>query len=161
MPSRRRLTTRGAVTALLALGCATGIGAAGSGASALVGEWVDVAKTTPRDSSIWVLQADGDDRLLRLRIVSDSVGADSMHRTEGHHARWFLRGLLSDTAGRSLCFAVRPGRFPASCAVFRMDTIDLDGSTRRRIVLLNYAGSHERLDRVLVERIAVGRPSVR
>lgn len=156
MRSRRKRAAIGGC-ALVALGCATSIGASGSEASVLVGEWVDVAKTTPRDSMIWVLRADGDDRLLRLRIVKSTAGEDSVSRTEGHHARWHLDGALSDTAGRALCFAVRPGRQPASCSAFRLDTVDLSGASHRRIVLLNYVGSHSRLDRVLVERAAGAR----
>ncbi|HXY30376.1 MAG TPA: hypothetical protein VEI06_06675 [Gemmatimonadaceae bacterium] len=143
----------GATLALLAIGCATSIGSHESGATELVGEWVDVAKTTPRDSMIWVLGAKGDDRLLRLRLATTSAGSDSVERTDDTYSRWYLQGRLDDTTGRALCFTKRPAHFGPTCYPFRMDTIKVDGAMRRRIVVLGYAGRHHTTDRPLIERV--------
>ena len=75
----------------------------------LVGEWVDVAKSTPADSSIWVLDARGNDDLLRVR--RDSRGVARVSRTR--YGYWYA---TVDGGGTSLCITRRPGRDPALCS---------------------------------------------
>src|SRR5258708_39022695 len=41
--------------------------------SALVGEWVDSAKTTPTDTSLWILEASGNDVSQHVRVEADSA----------------------------------------------------------------------------------------
>ncbi len=110
---------------------------------AVAGQWVDVAKTAPGDTSIWVLAPDGADALLHVR-----VGADGRARAERRYfGRWSL-GTTADGAP-ALCFVRRPGRDAPSCAAFALDTA---GTPRRRLVLRGYAGQHHTGDRVLIER---------
>ena len=115
--------------------------------TAVVGEWVDVAKTVAGDTSVWILAPDGADALVRVR-----VGADGRAHTERRYfGRWSLG---SDTfGGRALCFVRRPGRDATSCATFTLDTLRASGAPpRRRLVLRGYAGQHHTSDRVLLAR---------
>lgn len=116
-----------------------------SSAHDIGGEWVDVAKTTPNDSSIWVLDDGGDDQTLRL--MRSGVGwRQSRHR----YGRWRV---VHGGEGDKLCIVRRPGRDAWSCVHYRLDTLEVAGSPRRHLVLLGYVGEHQTTDRSLVERV--------
>ncbi len=116
---------------------------------AISGEWVDVAKTVPGDTSVWVLAADGADALVRVR-----VGADGRARMERRYfGRWSLG--RTNAGAPALCFVRRPGRDAASCTAFALDTVRAPGTPpHRRLVLRGYAGQHHTGVRVLQERLA-------
>lgn len=119
---------------------------------ALRGQWVDTAHTTYADTSIWILKPNGDDLVLRIfagRAGDSSTRASSRPERYG---RWYLSGELADTAGRALCFNQRPGRNASSCVRFRLDTVLVDGQSRRRLLLAGYQGSHGAAHRSLIER---------
>jgi hypothetical protein len=120
----------------------------------IVGEWVDVEKTSSADSSIWVLRADGYDGSLRLRVVPDSTGAPRFQRKETHYASWYFDGTLGDTAHQAICFSKRVGRFGATCFAFAMDTVRSGTGSHARILLRGYQGEHHTADRILVARQA-------
>ena len=118
--------------------------------SQIVGEWIDVAKTSPTDSSIWVLRPNGYDGSLRVRVVADSTGALHAQRKETHYGSWYFDGALGDAAHQALCFSKRVGRFGATCISFSMDTIQTAAGPLPRLLLRGYAGEHHTSDRVLV-----------
>jgi hypothetical protein len=132
--------------------CATGIGSAASGAPSLVGEWVDVAHTTVRDSMTWILDADGEERHLRRRVGVATDGTESIVTEQHFYAHWHLEGSLGDPIRRALCFDIRRGRFPPTCYEFSLDTVLVAGAKHRRIVLLRFPDTHVSVDRVLLER---------
>lgn len=117
-----------------------------SAAHDIAGEWVDVAKTTPNDSSIWVLANGGDDQSMRL----ERDNANRWHESRHHYGRW--RVVHGDDADK-LCVVRRPGRDALSCVRYRLDTVVVDGTHRRHLLLLGYAGEHHTTDRSLVERL--------
>ncbi|HEY0780144.1 MAG TPA: transporter [Gemmatirosa sp.] len=119
-------------------------------AAAVAGAWIDVAKTAPGDTSVWMLGADGADALVHVR-----VGADGRAHTD---RRYFGRWSLGSADGEpALCFVRRPGRDAESCVAFALDTLQTPGAPpRRRLVLRGYAGQHHTSDRVLLARTAGG-----
>lgn len=113
-------------------------------------EWVDVRKTTPTDTSLWVLGANGYDGSAHILVKIDSTGAVHVSRTERRYGGWYLKGTLGDTASQAICFSKRLGRFGATCDRFVLDTVS--GSSVPRITLSGYRGEHSTSDRVLVAR---------
>ena len=118
----------------------------------LSGAWIDSAKTTISDSSIWVLAPNGADGTLRIRIVAEPNGATHVERDDTRYGSWYLQGTLSDTEKRALCFKRRP-RDGASCVRFRLDTISFDHGMRRRLTIFGYRGERTTADRILLERL--------
>jgi hypothetical protein len=113
----------------------------------LVGEWVDVEKSTPRDTSIWVLAPNGDDG--GVRITRDSTRNGEAHVARQHYGYWYVRGAANAT---ELCVTRRPGRDAPSCSPFQLA---IDSSTvpvRRTIRLASYSGAHHSGERILVRR---------
>jgi hypothetical protein len=114
------------------------------------GEWIDLAKTTPTDTMIWVLAPGGSDGLLHVGIVQGPDGQLRRHEERRHYGRWSIG---ADPEGRpTLCFNRRPGRQPPSCSAFRLDTIPGQDRTRRRLSITAYQGRHHLGERVLLER---------
>lgn len=111
----------------------------------LAGEWVDLKKTTAADTSVWRLGAGGEDLTLHVRPRDGAPTATAIYR----HGIWFVRGELTDTIRRALCFNARPGRSPTACTRFALDTT-ADG--RPRLTLREYHGTHEIAARTLVRR---------
>lgn len=120
--------------------------------TSIAGEWVDVRKSTPSDSMVWVLTADGDDQL--LAIVRDATGL--RHETRRHYGRWTetRRPDSLGTALRFVCFVRRPGRDASSCSRFAIETMRDGVVTIRRLTVFGYVGEHHTSDRVLLERLA-------
>ena len=125
--------------------------------SALVGEWVDSIKSTPADTSLWLLGASGNDASQHVRIEPDSAqrapAAPAFVTTrERHYGYWYFQGALDDRANRAICFTNRPGRSAASCLSFDLDTVSTTTGVRRRLVVRGYQGNHTTADRVLLAR---------
>ena len=114
----------------------------------LARDWLDAKKTTPTDTSVWRLSTDGVDRTLHVLVPIDATDTQPREKLS-QHGIWFFRGDISDTVARSLCFKRRPSRTAPSCSAFRLDTLS-DG--RLRLVLAEYAGTHETVPRTLIER---------
>ena len=125
---------------------------AGPRPSELAGTWIDVEKTTPSDTSAWLLAPDGADRTMHLKVSTAAGVPPHVARSERLYGAWYLQGSLRDTTGRALCFKRRP-RDGASCFAFRLDTL-AGPPSRRRLTVLGYQGAHHVSARVLVERIA-------
>ena len=136
---------------LLLAACAGGLAIGGGERThpqVLVGAWVDSAKSSPSDSSFWVLSASGDDASRRVRRASP----DSTPRIEGrHYGYWYLEGSLGDSATRAICFTKRPGRSAPTCIPFSLDSTTTGGRARRRLVVYGYQGRHSSGARVLLE----------
>ena len=113
----------------------------------VVGEWVDVQKTTPRDSSIWVLESNGYDGGLRIRRDS---GDSNPHIDRQRYGYWYVH----EETGHSpeLCINRRPGREAPSCTAFATSLDSTVVPARRAIRLTAYAGEHHTSARLLVER---------
>jgi len=117
----------------------------------LAGMWVHSIKSTPLDTSIWVLAPTGVDRTLHIRVTSDPTGTEHVERDDNRYGSWYLSGSLSDTTGRQLCVVRRP-LDGASCTRFRLDTISSASGNHRRLVILGYRGNPTTADRILRER---------
>jgi hypothetical protein len=118
----------------------------------IAGEWVDVAKSTPTDTSLWLLRADGYDGSAHIRVTIDSMGMAHASRTESKYGSWYMTGTLGDSLHESICFSKRVGRFGASCIAFAMDTVGSVAGPLPRLKLHNYRGMHHIADRLLVAR---------
>lgn len=115
--------------------------------AALVGEWIDVAKSAPADSSIWVLSANGNDEV--LSITRDSLADARARVSRRHYGYWYVRG---SGGTQEFCVNRRPGRDAPSCTRF---TIGVDSSAappRSALRLAAYSGAHHTSERVLVAR---------
>lgn len=141
----------GALTLLVFMACSRSIPWVGGDLvnhpAAVVGEWVDVQKTTPTDSSIWVLDANGYDGGLRIRRDS---GSEHPHIERQRYGYWYVH----EETGRApeLCINRRPSREAPSCTTF---SASLDSSVipaRRAMRLTSYVGAHHTGERLLVER---------
>lgn len=120
----------------------------------LVGTWVDVAKSTPADTALWILAASGEDASQHLRRdpAADSTGASFVLTAPRHYGYWFARGTISDSASRAICFTNRPGRSAPTCLSFAYDSVRAGRLTHRRLLMHSYRGEHRTADRVLVAR---------
>jgi hypothetical protein len=117
----------------------------------LVGEWVDLHKTTESDTSIWVLRPDGYDGILHVRVVQSPDGTHHVESNQTRHGSWYLDGTMSDSTHRALCFSRRLGRFGATCISFSAD-VDSGSARPRRLRLFGYRGEHSTGTRELVPR---------
>ncbi len=107
-----------------------------------------MAKTTPTDTSVWVLAENGDDELLHV-----SVGSAGPVTSRRHFGRWSLGASPSGRDGPSLCFVRRPGRDAPSCVDYTIDNLQVNARTVRRLRLHSYVGEHHTGDRELLERL--------
>ncbi len=114
------------------------------------GEWVDLHKTTPTDTSVWVLSPSGSDELLTVHV--DAAGV--RHESERRYGRWTDARITTaaGTLAPALCFTRRPGRDARSCAPYLIDSVRLDGTMVRQLTVQGYTGAHSAGDRVLIER---------
>ena len=114
------------------------------------GQWIDLAKTLPSDTMVWVLSPGGSDGLLRIALERDPEGGFKRVERRQHYGHW---SLSQDGAGLPmLCFNKRPGRQPPSCSSFHIDTLPADSGGQRRLIVRGYQGRHHAGDRVLIER---------
>ncbi len=138
--------------ALLLAACVHGGGAAPApaGASSPAGQWVDLRKSTPTDTSVWVLSASGSDELLLVHL--DAAGG--RHESRRRYGRWSDSRSTgaSNELVTALCFTRRPGRDARSCDPYVLDSVRIDGAMARRLRVRGYAGTHTTGDRVLLER---------
>lgn len=118
--------------------------------ASLAGSWADSTKSTPADTSVWLLTPAGEDRNVRLRIVGGPNG-QHIDSSSSRYGSWYLSGTLADTSGRALCI-LRRARDGGSCMHFRLDTIERAGQRRRRLEILGYVGARSVGKRVLIER---------
>ena len=126
--------------------------------NALVGQWVDSAKSSPTDTSLWILDAAGNDNSQHVRLESDSSGTSTsparfVVARARHYGYWFLRGELADRSDRRICFTNRPGRSAPTCEAFDLDSFPVAAGVRRRLVVRGYQGAHNTSNRVLLARI--------
>lgn len=150
---RRFVTNAVLMLALSITGCATNGQwfLRSSRLAELAGTWIDVEKTTPTDTAAWLLGAGGDDHTLHLRVRRDSSGGIQIDREQRRYGYWYLKGELSDTLHRAICFKERP-RDGGTCRQFRLDTLP-GAPPRRRLTILGYPGEHHVSARVLTERL--------
>ena len=111
----------------------------------LVGRWVDVQKTSSRDTSVWVLEPNGYDG--GLRLTRDARGEPRLERQR--YGYWYVRGRSDGT--QEFCVNRRPGRDAPSCTAFTTLVDSSFAPPRRAIRLAAYAGSHHTSERILVE----------
>jgi hypothetical protein len=124
---------------------------------ALVGQWVDSSKSTPTDTSLWLLDASGNDDSQHIRLESggamQSPRAATFVATDAkHYGYWYFQGNLNDSADRAICFTNRPGRSAPTCRPFALDSVRTSAGVRRRLVVQAYQGAHNTSDRVLLWR---------
>ena len=115
-------------------------------------EWVDVEKSTPDDTTLWVLGPDGYDGVAHLQRSTDSSGVARQSRQETRYGSWYLGGTMGDTTQQAICFSRRIGRFGATCTAFVMDTVMSGSVPTPRLLLRAYRGLHHTRDRLLVAR---------
>jgi hypothetical protein len=115
--------------------------------AALVGEWVDVEKSSPTDSSVWLLEENGYDGGLRITYGLEHPGMRDISRRQ--YGYWYVR---HTNAGDELCVTRRPSRDAPSCTTFEASIDSSVAPPRRMIRLAAYAGQHHTGARVLVER---------
>ncbi len=122
--------------------------------SPLVAAWVDVAKSSAADTSLWLLGASGEDGSQHVRLLGGSDSASHRYALTPPHryGYWYLRGSFSDSAGRAICFTNRPGRSAPSCLPFTLDTVMRPQGPRTRLRVYGYAGAHSTGERVLLAR---------
>lgn len=151
-PADARSATLAAVLALAIVanaGCARlHLGSTGDHPGALVGLWVDSAKTIPTDTSIWLLTARGED--ISLRIRKPPV-VPRPRVEERRYGAWSMRGRLTDKANRAICFTNRPGRSGWTCVPFDLDSVASGARFVRRLEVYGYQGRHTTSARVFVE----------
>lgn len=123
--------------------------------SQLVGTWVDSEHTTSTDSVIRTLSAGGTDRSLRIQIKRDSEGRVTFDRDEKRNGAWYVSGDIADTTERGLCVTRRPGRNPATCVPFHLDTLasSAERTPRRRLIVWDYDDKQRARGHVLLERL--------
>ena len=112
----------------------------------LAGAWVDSAKSSPMDTSLWVLGVSGNDGSRRIIRAPDGV----ISTTDHHYGYWFFKGKLDDPNDRAICFTKRPGRSAPTCLPFSLDTVMSASGQRRRLIVRGYQGAHSTMDRVLI-----------
>ena len=158
MTTRERYSTASVMLALCAsaTGCAPlhlGPTHGYTRPSQLVGEWVDVANTSPSDSTIWVLRENGYFAHARLHLVSDSNGTSQLQHRETRDASWYFDGSFGNAAHQSICFSKRLGRFGSACYAFTIDTLHEASTTITRLVIHGYDGDNDTTARVLTSRL--------
>jgi len=114
---------------------------------AVVGQWVDVEKSTPADSSFWVLEPNGEDD--GVRIFRDTPDA-TPRQSRSHYGYWYVRAMHS--GGDELCVSKRPSRDAPSCTAVVARVDSTQHPPRRTLRLASYAGAHHVGQRLLVER---------
>ena len=115
------------------------------------GEWIDLHKTTPTDTMVWVLSPSGNDLLLSMHL--DASGART--ERERRYGRWAASRAVDQSGAATpvICFTRRPGRDARSCDPYVLDTTRIAGMTVRRLTVRGYTGEHTTADRVLLERV--------
>jgi len=124
--------------------------------AALVGQWVDSAKASPTDTSLWILDASGNDESQHVRLDSNAdhtTPAAFVTTRATHYGYWFFQGTLQDSTDRAICFTNRPGRSAPTCRPFDLDSVSTARGMRRRLVVRGYQGEHETSNRILLERL--------
>jgi hypothetical protein len=121
-------------------------------------DWIDVEKSTPDDTTLWVLAPDGYDGVAHLQHAPDAAGVERQARHQVKYGAWYLDGTLGDTAHQAICFSRRIGRFGASCTAFVLDTIMTGSGPTPRLLLRAYHGIHHTRDRLLLARPTPARP---
>ena len=140
------------VLVTLVSGCAT-VRGNGVLAPGIAGEWIDLHKTTPGDTMVWLLAPNGDDGLLEVRV--DDSGR---HESRRHYGRWQSDGAVGGAG--EICFLRRPGREASSCVDFALDTVLIDGTAVPRLRLRGYVGEQSTGDRTMLARSAANVRSV-
>jgi cobalt-zinc-cadmium resistance protein CzcA len=125
------------------------MGAGLTRSSVVAGEWVDVAKSTATDTSLWVLGANGYDGNAHLR---QSPTDGTWQRSQSRYGTWYSQVDMADSTRRQICYAKRIGRNGSTCVEFSVDTLVTPVGPRTRLTLYGYQGQHHVSDRQLVER---------
>ena len=120
----------------------------------LVGTWVDLAKSSPTDTALWILGSAGEDETQHLVRGTSATNAVAPFAPSApkHYGYWFAQGEITDSASRAICFTNRPGRSAPTCLSYALDTVREGGTTHRRLLVHGYRGEHRTSDRVLVAR---------
>lgn len=102
---------------------------------------------------LWSLRANGTGEVAHL-VEGPAAGGFTFRRTrERYDAYWYVRGNMSDPRTRAICTTPRPGRSPADCARFELDTISTAGAPRRRLVVFAFEGDETASNQVFLERV--------
>jgi hypothetical protein len=151
--TRFRASARPVTLAALAVATVAGctrlhLGSGNDHPRALVGLWVDSLKTSPTDTSIWLLTARGEDISLRIRKPPVVPKARVEER---HYGGWRMAGHLTDQAKRAICFTHRPGRSGWTCLPFDLDSAASGTGFVRRLEVYGYKGRQSTSPRVFLE----------
>ena len=112
----------------------------------LVGVWVDSAKSSPADTSLWVLGGTGSDESRHIVHSPDGTTSETLR----HYGYWFARGSVGDSVNRAICFTKRPGRSAPTCLLYSLDTAATPNGPRVRLLVHGYQGQHTTSDRILI-----------
>jgi hypothetical protein len=156
---RERRAFHAAAAALLLVGGACGTvtrlgGTMRNHPPQLVGTWVDLAKSSPTDTALWILGSAGEDETQHLVRGTSDTNAVALFAPSApkHYGYWFAQGEITDSGSRAICFTNRPGRSAPTCLSYALDTVREGGTTHRRLLVHGYRGEHRTSDRVLVAR---------
>ncbi|MDQ2668195.1 MAG: hypothetical protein M3Z05_19670 [Gemmatimonadota bacterium] len=160
MPSNRHTRAATVIAAVALNACVAGHNplAAWQRPSEISREWVDVEKSTPDDTTLWVLGPDGYDGVAHLQREPDATGVPRQSRKEKRYGSWYLDGTMGDSTHQAICFSRRIGRFGATCTAFVLDTIMNGSVATPRLLLHAYRGSQHTRDRLLLARATAVRP---
>ncbi len=145
--------------ALLAAGVAacatlnTWRGGVGNHPAALVGDWIDSARSTASDTVLWSLRANGTGEVAHVVEWPAASGVTFRRTRERYDAYWYVRGDSSHPRTGALSPPPRPGRAPADCAGFELDTIPTAGEPRHRLVVFKFEGDPTPSTQVFLERL--------
>jgi hypothetical protein len=114
---------------------------------------VDLAKSSPTDTALWILGPTGEDGTQHLvRDKRASAASPFVPTAVKRYGYWFAQGEVTDSASRALCFTNRPGRSAPTCLPFALDSVSEGGAMHRRLLVHGYRGEHRTSDRMLVAR---------
>lgn len=133
--------------------------ATGSRPSPLAGQWIDVTRTTPGDTLLWSLSAEGRALLdVDASSVSRMGGRQAVDvlvgpapRAKAYHGVWYVRTDGPRASVLELCF-MRPGREAEACSRYSLDTLTAGSEPVVQLRLTAPSGDRTRTTRTLVRR---------
>lgn len=142
------------LAALLVVACASGqtLFSLGPRPDEIAGVWIDSAQSSKTDAVAWVLSPNGDDRTVQLAFRQDTAGTRMATVRDTWNGWWYLSGKLSDSAHHAICYKRRP-RDGATCLRFRLDTLNVPPTSRRRLTILGPPGKDWTQPRIFIAHV--------